>query len=78
MKRLTRGYEAFYIALYLNDNLIFDITNVGVGTQLDMALFDYGDIPVSELKKLGDEVRNGLREQLQIEFEVVRVDPESS
>jgi len=71
MKDLTQGKEAFFIGLYLEDNLIFDITNVGVGNQIDIGLFRHDNVSINDLKKLSDQVRSNLKKELQIDFELI-------
>ena len=68
MKLLTQGQDAFYIALYLNENAVLDISNVGVGTILTLETFDHGDLPPEKLSGLTDEIVQGLEQQIGIQL----------
>lgn len=68
MKAVTDGQEAFYLAFYHKDKAILDISNVGVGVVLTLALFDHGDMPIAELERLANEVRSGLKSKFGIQL----------
>ena len=71
-KFITRGMEAFFIALFLKSDpeneWILDISNAGAGTILTLGLYEHEDMPLSELQELDNEVRTGLRERFGIEL----------
>ena len=68
MKFLTQYREAFFISLYFECDAILAIMNVGVGNVLTLSLHDYGNLPVEQLERLANEVRSGLRAQLNIDL----------
>ncbi len=49
---VTDGQESFFIAFYYKGEYILDVSNVGVGTALTLAVFDYGVMSLSQLEKL--------------------------
>ena len=71
-KIITRGQEAFYIALFLKSdpkhNWIVSITNAGFGTLLILHIYEHEDMPLAELQRLDGEVRRGLKEKFGIEL----------
>lgn len=73
MKIMTQGQEAFFIALYFEGDAILAIMNAGVGNVLTLSLQDHGNLPVEELERLANEVRSGLKTQLNINL--VAADP---
>ena len=72
MKVISLGKEAFLIALFLKsdpeDDWILDISNAGAGTILTLGLYEHEDMPLSELQRLDNEVRTGLKEKFGIEL----------
>ena len=69
MKFITQNQEAFYIAFYYNDNAILHISNAGFGVGIVLSLFDDGEMPLSDLKKLDEEIRAGLNENFGVKLE---------
>ena len=69
MKFITQNQEAFYIAFYYNDNAILHISNAGFGVGIVLSLFDDGEMPLSDLKKLDEEIRAGLKENFGVKLE---------
>ena len=71
-KFISRGMEAFFILLFLkrdpDGKWILDISNVGVGTNLSLALYEHEDMPLSELQRLDNEVRTGLEQKFGVEL----------
>ena len=70
MKHLTDDKEAFAIFLHFKDNVIFAITNVGVGDTVMMMVNDYGDMPAGKLEEIEEDVKSRLKDELHIEFKV--------
>lgn len=71
MKFLTQGKEAFFIALYRDEDPVLSLTNSGVGNVISVMAVDYGNMPVSDLERLTKEVIKVLEERLNIEFKEV-------
>jgi len=55
MAVLTQGRQAFFSALYYQDDPIITITNVGVGTVLAISATDYCSIPIEQLESMLQE-----------------------
>lgn len=68
MKFLTQGKDAFFIALYFEENPILVITNAGFGDLLMLSVTDYKGMPTSDLERLAAEVINTLETRLDIKF----------
>ncbi|GBF30072.1 hypothetical protein MnTg04_00008 [bacterium MnTg04] len=68
MKFLTQGQEAFFIALYFEDDSILAIMNAGIGNILTLSLQTDDNFPVEELEKLANEVRGELKTHLNIDL----------
>ena len=73
MKFVSSGQEALFIAFYAGeerniDQYVLDITNLG--TVFILALFEKENMPLSELERLSQEVRHGLKKELGIDFKV--------
>jgi hypothetical protein len=56
MKDLSQGKAAFFTALYFKDKPVFILTNVGVAEKLVLTVTDYGDISLSDLERISDEI----------------------
>jgi hypothetical protein len=69
MKLHTQGKEAFFIALYFNEDAVLFVHNSGVGEVLSVMAVDHGKMPISDLGKLTAEVIGALKERLNLEFE---------
>lgn len=50
------GQDAFFIALYLDEDPILVISNVGSDSTLTVDAMDYGNLPIEELERLVEEV----------------------
>ena len=68
MKIMTQGQEAFFIALFLEDDSILAIMNAGIGNILTLSLQTDDNFPVEELGKLANEVRRELKTHLNIDL----------
>ena len=67
MKFLTQGKDAFFIALYFNEDPIISIGNSGVGEILRVMAIDYGNVPVSDLEKITADFIKAFKDQLNID-----------
>lgn len=71
MKYLSRGEDAFFIALYFKNDPILVVTNVGVGKLITLSVSDYGKMPRKELELLTLELVSILKNEVNISFEKV-------
>lgn len=67
-KILSDAKDEFFNALFFKDESILSITNAGVGTILTLYLFEHEDMSLSELQRLDEEVRAGLKGKFGIEL----------
>ena len=72
MSILSKGENAFYIALYYKGDPFLSITNVGVVVQLSVSSIDYGNISKSELSRLTLALIDDLQRELNLEFKKER------
>ena len=70
MAFLTRGRDAFFVALYFEGDSILVLTNVGVGDTLELTAFDYKKMPMSDLDALVAQVITSLEDKLDVEFKI--------
>lgn len=66
MKHLTQGRDAFFVALYFENDAVLALTNVGVGTVLTMITTDHGKMPLHELNGVASDIVDMLRTRLSI------------
>ncbi|MYH68673.1 MAG: hypothetical protein F4147_00670 [Gammaproteobacteria bacterium] len=67
-KFLSKGQDAFYILLLIEDDGVISIGNMGPGIILSMMVVDYGHLPVVELDRLTGELKGGLEARFGLEF----------
>lgn len=68
MKYLSFGKEAFFVALYLDDDPILILTNTGPAVILKLSIGDYGTMSPDDLQRLTDEVMEMLSTRFDVEF----------
>ncbi len=73
MKFLTNGQEAFFIALYVEDDQadnfpVASVNNVGTGTVITLMITNRGEIELEELNRLAEEIVAKSRARYGIEF----------
>jgi hypothetical protein len=56
MQYLSQGKNAFFTALYFNDDPILIMTNVGVADTLVLTVTDYGEVSQKDLEQITDIV----------------------
>ena len=69
MRFLSKGMSAFFVAFHLKEDPVLFITNVGAGTVLTLSVQDYGNVPLNDLKMLGQEIIEGLQREFSIHLE---------
>ena len=67
MAFLTQGKPALFVALYFDGDPILSVTNAGVGSKLRIRATDFGEMPLSDLEKLTQDVLKELG-MLNLEF----------
>ena len=67
-KFLSKGQDAFYILLLIEDDGVISIGNMGPGIILSMMVVDYGHLPVADLERLTEELKGGLEARFGLEF----------
>ncbi len=72
MSSLSRGKNAFYIALYYKGDPLLSITNVGVAVQLRVSSIDYNNMPKVELAELTLDLINILQRELNVKFKLIK------
>lgn len=68
MSILTQGEAAFFVALYLEQDPIVVLTNVGVSNILSLVISDLGSMHVTELDRLTAEIVDSLEQRLEIDL----------
>ncbi|MCY4045935.1 MAG: hypothetical protein OXE99_12750 [Cellvibrionales bacterium] len=72
MKALSLEKDAFFIALYFKENPIFSITNVGTSNILVITVSDFGNIDLSNLDLMSEELTNKLNQISGIQLELIK------
>lgn len=78
MQTLSMGDKAFFIALYREDELVLNISNVGVSSLLSIGTFSshVENESVRSMEQLSGDLRNALSFEFNIKF--VEIDPQTS
>jgi len=71
MKTLSQGKEAFFTALYFHGDSVLILTNVGVSGKLVFTVTDYGEIPLSDLERIANEIINAIEAAANLKFAIL-------